>query len=197
MIPKTKLFLVGVALLGVLMMAACGSAATGKIEGGSMSGPLDKTEAGESMYFTMQVKRAGDPVGIDFRGQITAGSASVKLADSQGKVVWSRETGVGSFGFNETLTTLPVGEYHLGLAWKEPVKGQVYLVWKPFAITQPKVGWIAFIPGIGMLLVGLGFLCLCGDPQIRLALHFAGIAGLGRDGCAQICLGHPHQHPGL
>lgn len=143
-----------------LILCACGTAPEQKIEGANINGTIDEAKPGVNMNFIVPVSKLGDPVGIDFRGTVSQGDFRAELRDAQGQVVWSKSSGPGTFSFNETLTNLPAGEYHLGTVWDQALKVQYELTWKPHAITPPAFNPLAFLPGLGMLLVGLVFFVL-------------------------------------
>ncbi|MDI7274393.1 MAG: YhfC family glutamic-type intramembrane protease [Anaerolineae bacterium] len=150
--------LIALAILGLLLLTGCAAGGQPDFEGASITGArLDEQVAGEYMPFGVTVAQAGDPIGIDYRGQVIRGTLRGQLLDASGQVVWQEVASPGSaFAFNTTLHPSP-GEYHLGVAWDGPVQAQYSLTWKPRSIEVPRVTPLALLPGVGMLGVALGF----------------------------------------
>ncbi|MGB8648241.1 MAG: YhfC family glutamic-type intramembrane protease [Anaerolineae bacterium] len=148
------LFVLSVAVVG------CSTAtnAPAKTEGASVTGAtLERTAAGDDMFFTVPVEKAGDLIGIDFRGTVMQGSLRAQLVDQNGKVTWSQTASAGSFAYNVTLNAPQAGSYKLGLAWDGAVQAQYSLIWKPHAVEVAAVSPLALMGSLGMILVGLGF----------------------------------------
>ncbi|MGD9316970.1 MAG: hypothetical protein PVG56_09065, partial [Anaerolineae bacterium] len=85
--------LLAVGAILLLSLAGCGASgsAPAPSAGASVSGSLDEQTAGDQMPFQIPVARAGDPIGVDLRGVVEAGSLRVQLVDASGQVVWQEE----------------------------------------------------------------------------------------------------------
>jgi uncharacterized membrane protein YhfC len=145
--------------LGLMLATSCSGAQPPPAGGASVTGAtLSKDAGGENMPFTIVVKQAGDPVSIDFRGDLAKGSVRVQLVDSAAKPVWQDVVATpGAFVISQTVTTLTMGAYSLGLAWDGPVQAQYSLTWRPRAMEALIISPLVLAPGIGMILVALGF----------------------------------------
>jgi uncharacterized membrane protein YhfC len=125
------------------------------------------------MPFQIPVARAGDPIGVDLRGVVEAGSLRVQLVDASGQVVWQEEAGGPNVLVINTVVEPPAaGDYQLGLAWDGPVSASYSLIWAPGEVEIPRVTPIALIGGLGMIAVAAGFV-------IYAALHRLGWRYLG------------------
>lgn len=153
-------------LLGLLVvmlfgMAGCGVAegAQARIEGASVTGAqLNAEEAGRKEWFTVPVEAAGQPVGLDFRGRLVAGSVGVELVAPDGEVVWEFETEkAGPFVANTVVRPEKLGDYQLSVVWEGPVQAQYSLQWKPGEIQVATVSPLALLGGLGMVAVAVGF----------------------------------------
>ncbi|HOQ97881.1 MAG TPA: YhfC family glutamic-type intramembrane protease [Anaerolineae bacterium] len=154
---KKPIALVVLALLALLMAGCALGGQPAPFEGASVTGAtLDEQAAGERMMFGVTVAQAGDPIGIDYRGSVSAGSLRAQLLDAADQTVWQEAASTGAFQFNTTLHPEP-GQYLLGVAWDGPVQAQYNLTWKPHAIEAPTITPLALVPGVGMLAVALGF----------------------------------------
>ncbi len=147
-------------IIALLTLAGCAAPAQPETPfvGASMSGAFDQEAAGQMMDFMVEVAQAGDPVGIDFRGILTAGSVRVQLVDAGGGPVFQQSIAKpGPFAVNTTLYPAP-GAYTFGLAWDGPVQlAQYNLQWKPHSITVAQVSPLALLGGLGMIFVALGY----------------------------------------
>jgi uncharacterized membrane protein YhfC len=173
-----------IALCGVLFLVLAGcsapSPASQQIAGARVTGAgLREQAAGTQSWFTVQVEQADEPIGVDFRGTLIQGSVRVQLMDAGGQVVW-QEAAVtpGPFAIN-TVITLPVGTYDLGLAWDGPLQLQFSLQWQPGKIEVPTVSVspVALLPGLGMSAVALGFVIYAAVR--RLGWGYLGLGALG------------------
>jgi uncharacterized membrane protein YhfC len=153
----------GFVLLGALglILVGCGSfgETSPSMEGASVSGAtLDEADAGTYVPFTVQVEKAGDPIGVDFRGILTKGSVRVQLLDSEGQATWEEEVAsLGSFAVNTVVRPPQAGEYQLGLTWGRPVQASYSLQWKPGEVEVATVSPRALLGGSGMIVVAIGF----------------------------------------
>lgn len=169
----TTLLAVGALLLLTLVGCSTSGSVTAPSEGASISGSLDEQTAGDRMPFQIAVARAGDPIGVDLRGVVEAGSLRVQLVDDAGQVVWQEETsGPNVLVINSVVEPPAAGDYRLGLAWDGPVSASYNLVWAPGEVEVPRVTPIALIGGLGMIAVAAGFV-------IYAALHRLGWRYLG------------------
>lgn len=166
--------------LGLLLVTSCAGAGTQppRTEGASVTGAtLSKDAAGEHMPFTIAVQQAGDPVTIDFRGALTKGTVRVQMVDSAAKPVWQDKVATpGSFAISRTITTLTTGTYNLGLAWDGPVQAQYSLAWRPRAVDGLVVSPLVLAPGLGMILVAVGFVVYV--LQRRLGVRYLLVGAL-------------------
>jgi len=155
--PKKTIIML-TAILSIGWLVSCQSQPDEPFVGAMISGDLNQDDPGSRMDFMIEVEKEGDPIGIDFRGILTAGSIKLQIAAAEGQVYqeWAYDQ-LGAFSINTTLYP-PPGSYRLGLVWDEPVQlAQYSLTWKPYAIEAPIVTAKALLPGIGMLVVALGF----------------------------------------
>ncbi len=156
-----SVFLLGLTLLLTLTLLAGCEAATHEEEpfvGGSVSGSLERGEAGSEYPFIIEVENQGDPVGIHFRGVLVEGSIRLQILDSEDARYeeWEFDES-GSFSFNTVLYP-PPDTYRYGLAWDGPVQlAQYSYEWKPHPIEVTEVRPLALIGGGGMIVVALGF----------------------------------------
>lgn len=170
--------LLSLILLGALLLSlsACQTdAAEEPLVGASRSGALHETSAGALMDFTVTVARAGDPVGLDFRGVLTSGKVQVLLEDAEHQPVFQRTVDQpGPFAVNNVVYPQP-GTYTLGLTWEGPVELPQYeLQWKPYPITAAQVTPLALLGGVGMILVAVGYVAYAGKRRLNW-----GYLGLG------------------
>ncbi|HOS78719.1 MAG TPA: YhfC family glutamic-type intramembrane protease [Anaerolineae bacterium] len=170
--------LLSLILLGALLLSlsACQTgAAEEPLVGASRSGALHETSAGALMDFTVTVAHAGDPVGLDFRGVLTAGRVQMLLEDAEHQPVFQRTVDQpGSFAVNNVVYP-QAGTYTLGLTWEGPVDLPQYeLQWKPYPITAAQVTPLALLGGVGMVLVAAGYVAYAGKRRLNW-----GYLGLG------------------
>jgi uncharacterized membrane protein YhfC len=176
MIKKWGIY-AGLAIL-LSFLAGC-AAETQPIEGASMSGSLQETEPGSRMPFSIQVERAGDPLGIDFRGVVISGTVRAELTGDTAGVIWQEEiASPGPFAANTVVTPSTPGEYQLGLAWDGPVQAQYALQWQPGAIEVPTVSPLALMAGGGMVAVAVGFVVYTLATH-QMAWKYLGLGALG------------------
>jgi uncharacterized membrane protein YhfC len=153
-----------VCLLGLvtLLVASCAGAGTQEppAGGGSVTGAtLSKDAAGQNMPFAIVVQKAGDPVSVDFRGDLAKGAVRVQVVDTGARVIWQQAvTAAGPFVISRDVPTLAPGTYYLGLAWDGPVQAQYSLGWRPRAADALAISPLVLMPGLGMVLVALGFI---------------------------------------
>lgn len=156
---KRAVLLLALAL--VLVTAGCDvvSAPDRASRGASITGAtLTHDEAGEWVPFSIQAQKAGDLIGVDFRGNVAQGRLQIQLLDPQGKEAWSETIGPGEFVVNRATAAEQEGEYKLRLSWDGAILVLYNLMWKPFAIPAPVILPIALLSPVGMLLVALGFI---------------------------------------
>jgi uncharacterized membrane protein YhfC len=166
-------------LVGLLLLAtSCTGAQPPRAEGASVTGAtLSKDAAGQNMPFAIVIAQAGDPVSIDFRGDLSSGAVRVQMVDTAARPVYQQPvTALGSFVITATLTALPVGTYYLGLAWDGPVQAQYSLTWRPRATDALEISPLVLAPGVGMILVALGFAAYA--LRRRLGIRFLLVGAL-------------------
>ncbi len=143
-------------LLFVLLLAGCNVSQSepAPFVGASITGAtLDTDESGEELPFHVAVVQTGDPVGVDFRGILIAGSVQLQLRAVDGDVVFADSISTpGPFAINTTLTP-SAGTYQMGLVWDAPLEVQYNLVWQPQPIEIPQLTLLTLLPGLGMILV--------------------------------------------
>jgi len=175
--PKRH-FLVLSLILALCLLAGCERAPKEPFVGATSSGSLDKEEPGSNLMFTIEIEDEGDPVGIDFRGVLTAGSVKLQIVDAEDDIYkeWTFDE-LGTFSLNTTLYP-PPGTYRYGMAWDGPVQlAQYGLAWKPHPIETPEISPLVLLPGIGMLLVALGFVIYVAVR--KLGWRYLGLGALG------------------
>jgi uncharacterized membrane protein YhfC len=119
----------------------------------------------------VRIQQAGDPVAIDFRGELTKGAVRVQMVDTAASPVWQQAvTTTGSFVISRTIKAPATGTYYLGLAWDGPVQAQYSLTWRPRAADALVVSPLVLAPGLGMILVALGFVVYA--LRRRLGIRF-------------------------
>lgn len=161
-------------LVLLLLLAGC-QAEQQPEEKNWVSGPLDEGAAGSIVPFTIPVERAGDPIGVDFRGALANGAVRVQLTDARGEVVWQEEvSSPGAFVVNEVINAPEAGEYRLGLVWDGPVQMQYSLQYARGKIESPTISPLALLSGVGMIVVAAGYIAYV----IARRLH-GGYLGLG------------------
>lgn len=123
--------------------------------------PLSESSAGR-MYtgFTFEIQTDGEPVGLLLRGTTTTGKIYMLITNAvSGEVAWKSDP-VGGAAFKDAtlITNLQAGSYVLRAAWDAAVSGtyDIYLV-PGEAVRLPQVQVTALLPGLGMVLVALGY----------------------------------------
>jgi uncharacterized membrane protein YhfC len=173
----TTLLAVGAILL--LTLAGCGASesASGPTQGASASGILDEEAAGDAVALQVPVTQAGDPIGVDLRGVVEAGTLRVQFVDTGGQVVWQEEaSGPKVLVINTIVEPPAAGDYQLGLAWDGPVAASYNLAWAPGEVEVPQVTPIALIGGLGMIAVAAGFVIYAALK--RLGWRYLGLGTL-------------------
>jgi uncharacterized membrane protein YhfC len=156
---KQKIFSIVILCLMVLLLAGCSSQSENKIEGGLITGvTLDESGAGQNANFELSSQTDGQGFGLEFWGAFTEGGVSVQVINQATReIVFTREASGTTSLFNEVIT-LAAGDYDLLVAWTAPVKGSYSLEWEPGQVERPEITPMILVSGVGMLLVGLGFL---------------------------------------
>ena len=149
------------------------------LEGARITGAsLDEANAGSKSYFTLRVEEAGQPIGIDFRGALMQGSLGVRLLNAEEEIVWETNvTSVGPFAINTVVKPETTGEHQLILSWPGPVQASYNLQWQPGEIEVPEISPLVLLPGIGMILVALGYVIYAAVR--RLGWAYLGLGALG------------------
>ena len=152
----------GIAALALVLLwvASCAPAGgeAGPVEGARITGAtLDEESAGIATPLTVQVGKAGQPIGIDFRGTLVQGSVRVELVTPEGTVFWDGAFGdLGPFAANTVVEPPEPGDYPLRLAWDGPVQAVYNLRWQPGEIEVPTVSPVILLAGMGMIIVAAG-----------------------------------------
>ena len=173
---KTQFILLAVLALGLLV--GCQTQPEEPFIGGMINGNFSKDEPGIQMNFIIEVENEGDPIGIDFRGNLVAGSIKLRFVSADGQFYqeWAYDH-IGAFFLNTTLHP-PKGSYRLGLVWDEPAELTPYsLTWKPYVIEAPQVTAKALLPGVGMVVVALGFVIYAAGHTLGWRYLFLGALG--------------------
>ncbi len=153
---RLGLFIISVML--VFTLTACDPAEKPPAEGASVNGTLDKGEAGERWWFTIETKDQDKAVGIDFRGTVIRGNVRAQLHDAEGRVMWTQEADPGPFAANTVVNLPQHGIYELGLAWDGAVLAQYSLKWQPGEVKIAALSPLALLGGAGMVLVAAAFI---------------------------------------
>lgn len=174
----TKRYNLALLLLIIILLTACAPAPTTPAPGASTSGAsLDEAAAGSDMPFTITVTETTQLVGVDFRGTLASGRARVQINDARDATVWQEAVAAtGPFLVNKVIQLDGPAEYRLGLAWDGPVQLTYALQWAPERVVAPAVTPIALLGGIGMILVGIGFIIFAGVR--RLGWVYLALGGL-------------------
>lgn len=176
---KHKHILALLLILALGLLAGCEATTEEEpLVGATASGTLNREEASSELPFTIEVEEEGDPVGIDFRGVLTTGSVKLQIKEAGGEIYreWEFDT-PGPFSLNTTLYP-PPGTYHYGMAWDGAVQlAQYGIAWKPHPIETPEITALALLPGIGMVLVAVGFVVYAAVQ--RLGWRYLGLGALG------------------
>ena len=144
-------------LVLLLILAGCATEPQ-PIEGAWMNCSLQEDEAGSRLPLTVMVERAGDSVGVDFRGIVFSGTVRAELTSATTGIIWQEEiTSAGPFVVNTVVNPPAAGEYQLRLVWDGPLQIQYALQWKPGQIEIPTISPLALMSGIGMTLAAVGF----------------------------------------
>lgn len=146
--------------IGLLTACTSTSATPPPTAGASVTGvALNTTAAGNDLPFTITVTQTRQLIGIDLRGALASGRAQVQIVDAQGGAVWQEGImATGPFLVNKVIQLDGPADYRLGLAWDGPVQMTYSLRWAPGQVEVPAVTPIALLGGIGMVLVGIGFI---------------------------------------
>ena len=161
-------FLLALALAALALLAGAAPVLTAEpTPGGSISnGDFARDEAGQQLNFVVQIAEDGDPIGIDFRGNLKDGMLYAILVDASGNPVFRSDAEPGSFARRMTLTTLRAGEYRFGIGWDGPVRAEYSLAWRPGGIEAPTITPVAFLGGLGMLAVAVGFVAYAATRRL-------------------------------
>ncbi len=145
-------------ILTALLLVGCSGNAT-PAAGANINGTITKTSAGEDLFFTVPVPEARAPIGLDFRATLQEGTLTALMLDAENNIVWQATAQTGqNFNVNTIVRPETSGEYRLGLRWSGPVKGSYALEWRPGEVPVATVRPIALLGGLGMILVGVGYL---------------------------------------
>jgi uncharacterized membrane protein YhfC len=119
---------------------------------------LNEESAGTGSQFEIDVADAGEPIGLDFRGNLVQGSLQLQLVNADGETTWEiAVTSAGPFAVNTVVKPDEAGDYDLVVSWPEAVQASYNLRWQPGAIDVPTISPLALIPGIGMIAVAVGY----------------------------------------
>lgn len=175
-----SVMLVAVAALTLLVSFSPTANTPPKIEGASVTGAqMDEAQAGtRATGFTVTAKQAGDVIGLDFRGSITKGNLTLQLVDSSGKTAWEMYVKEpGAFSITTSTKAPAAGDYSLRIKWDSATQATYSLVWRPGEITAPEISPLVFVPGMGMMLVALGFVVYA--VWRKLSIGYLALGALG------------------
>ncbi len=122
-------------------------------------GQIQKSQAGEEFYFNVPVDQSmmepvTTPVHIRVSGNVNSGKLRFELRGPDGKAVWNSGTiGAGEFSINTDYAPSETGMYKLGLVYEANTSATYNLSWQALPL-----GPGILTPGVGMILVSLGFL---------------------------------------
>ncbi len=146
------LMLAGAVLAGCAQADAASSPRVGSISEDKFA----KTASGEEMFFTIPVDQkfldSGQKISIRANGNIGQGRLHLVLRDPAGQTTWDPGAFGGEFQVNTYAQPKTVGDYQLGIFWDGAVSGSYQLSYQALALTAA-----ALIPGLGMILVAVGF----------------------------------------
>lgn len=140
---------------------------------------LNESQAGEQFYFNIFVDDGmiaeGVPLKIMVSGNVNHGSLRFELRRPDGQAVWnSGQINAGDFSLR-TEYRLPAGQtgtYTLGLVYSDNTSATYNLGWHAL-----KLGPVALLPGLGMLLVAAAFV-IYAAWQKRLDWRYWGLGAL-------------------
>jgi uncharacterized membrane protein YhfC len=144
-------------LLSIGLITACSPQTTQQTPLNQASFSLDEPAAGEKMLLAVSVDQAfldaGQKIPVESSGKLTKGLLHIEVRDPQGTVVWDPGQFGGEYSVNSFVKPTTPGEYQLWGTWKEPVMGEI----KVFSTSQSAVPLGVLVPGMGMILVAIGF----------------------------------------
>ena len=150
--------LIIILMLAGAVLAGCAQAdaASGPRVGSISEEKFAKTASGEEMFFTIPVDQkfldSGQKISIRANGNIGQGRLHLVLRDPAGQTAWDPGAFGGEFQVNTYAQPKTVGDYQLGIFWDGAVSGSYQLSYQALALTAA-----ALIPGLGMILVAVGF----------------------------------------
>lgn len=171
-ILKPKKLVFGLIALWLILLTGCTASSSTipmNYRWASVQGSkIEQTQPGEQFYFHILVDEAmiadGVPVQIKVSGNVTEGSLRFELRRPDGQAVWDSGTiRSGDFSIRKEYT-LPAGQtgtYTLGLVYGENTSAVYDLSWHAI-----RLGPAVFVPGAGMILVGLAFVLYASRRQI-------------------------------
>ncbi len=148
------------------------------IEGARITGAtLNEESTGTGSKFEISVTEAGDPIGLDFRGTLVQGSLQLQLVNADNETTWEiKVTSAGPFAINTVIKPDEIGDYELVLSWPDAVQATYNLRWQQGKIDVPAIRPIALLPGIGMIVVALGYVIY--TAVRRLGWGYLGLGAL-------------------
>lgn len=140
---------------------------------------LNESLAGEQFYFNIFVDdgmlAAGVPIKIKVSGTVNSGWLRFELRRPNGQVAWnSGQINPGDFSI-DTAYPLPAGQagtYTLGLVYGDDTSATYNLAWHAL-----KLGPLVLLPGVGMLVIALGFILFAAFRKI-LDWRYLGLGAL-------------------
>lgn len=144
------------------------------IEGARITGAtLNQESAGSESLFVIDVDTPGTPIGLDLRGTLLQGSLRLQLVNAEDVTPWDIEIDTtGPFAINTVIKPDKAGAYQLELTWSDATQATYNVRWQPGEIETPEISALALIPGIGMIVVALGYI-------LYTAIHSLGWSYLG------------------
>ena len=174
-----------VALLGLVLFGLAGCA--GELSGVPMSerwssiegGRLQVIEAGEEFPFEVRVDESmiatGVPVTIKVSGDVSSGWLRFELRAPGGEAVWDSGTiNPGDFAITGEYSPLAgtAGTYKLGMVYGPNTEATYNLGWQAL-----RLGPLVLLPGVGMILIGLGFVGYAARKRL-LGWRYLGLGAL-------------------
>jgi len=160
-VKRPPLMVVFLFVAAVMLLALTGCAATEEpeLQGGYLTGAtLNKDESGSDQIFSVPAAQTGDMIGVDLRGTLISGEMGVRLMGPEGEVWTQTSSNPGPFVITNNFAVGTPGDYSVQIVWEAGVNATYNLTWRPEEIVPPSVSPVAFLQGIGMILVAGGFI---------------------------------------
>lgn len=149
-----------VTFLITLLLAGCsqaGNTGAGSLFGSVQGEHIEKTSAGEELFFTIPINQsfvdAGQTIAIRAGGKVETGWLRIIFRDPDGNIAWDPGEFGGDFIVNTFYIPTRPGVYKLGVAWKDATTATYDVSYQGEQLTP-----LALVPGLGMILVAIAFI---------------------------------------